>query len=35
MISTAVVVVVMWWRQYKSDSLRAVADSEPNSSSGP
>jgi hypothetical protein len=25
----------MWWRQYKSDSLRAVADSEPNSSSGP
>jgi uncharacterized membrane protein len=28
MISTAVVVVVMWWRQYRSDSLRAVADSE-------
>jgi uncharacterized membrane protein len=35
MVSTAVVVVVMWWRQYKSDSLRAVADSEPNSSSVP
>ncbi len=35
MISTAVVVVVMWWRQYKSDSLRAVADSKPNSSSVP
>ena len=35
MASTAIVVVVMWWRQYKSDSLRAVADSEPNSSSGP
>jgi uncharacterized membrane protein len=29
--STGVVVVVMWWRQYKSDSLRAVAQSEPSS----
>jgi uncharacterized membrane protein len=35
MLSTAVVVVVMWWRQYKSDSLRAVADSELNSPSRP
>jgi uncharacterized membrane protein len=25
MITTWVVVVVMWWRQYRSDSLRAVA----------
>jgi uncharacterized membrane protein len=35
MVSTAIVVVVMWWRQYKSDSLRAVADSELNSPSRP
>jgi uncharacterized membrane protein len=28
MITTAIVVVVMWWRQYKSDALRAVAGSE-------
>jgi uncharacterized membrane protein len=27
-ISTVVVLAVMWWRQYRSDSLRAVADSE-------
>jgi uncharacterized membrane protein len=32
MISTLVVVVVMWWRQYKSDSRHAVADSEVSSS---
>jgi uncharacterized membrane protein len=30
-VSTAIVVVVMWWRQYKSDSLRAVAQSQPSS----
>jgi uncharacterized membrane protein len=30
--TTALVVVVMWWRQYKSDSLRAVASSVPISS---
>jgi uncharacterized membrane protein len=29
MVSTAVIVVVLWWRQYKSDSLRAVAQSQP------
>jgi uncharacterized membrane protein len=32
MISTVVIVVVIWWRQFKSDSLRAVAGSEPSSS---
>jgi uncharacterized membrane protein len=32
MITTAIVVAVMWWRQYKSDSFRAVADSEAGSS---
>jgi uncharacterized membrane protein len=29
MASTAVVVVVMWWRQYRSDSLRAVRGGQP------
>ena len=26
-VTTTIVVFVMWWRQYRSDSLRAVADS--------
>ena len=30
--TTTIVLVVMWWRQYKSDSLRAVAQSEAGSS---
>jgi uncharacterized membrane protein len=29
LVTTWVVVVVMWWRQYKSDSLRAVAGDAP------
>ncbi len=32
MVSTAVVVVVMWWRQYKSDSRRALTSPEPETS---
>jgi uncharacterized membrane protein len=24
MVTTAIVVVVMWWRQFRSDSLRAL-----------
>jgi uncharacterized membrane protein len=29
--TTTIVVLVMWWRQYRSDSLRAVAPSQPSS----